>query len=239
MSATDAPVRPTRVRRPTLAFGPFTFDPGNHLLRRGGNQIAAPPRVLGVLDVLLERAGDLVLRQELIDRVWREAFVTDTSLAEAVSGLRQLLGDDAQAPTYIQTVHRRGYRFVAPVEVQEAKAAQTPASDPSPAPARLEVVTPSIGGQLIPWSLAALFAILATVAIFRLTRQQPTTPVTARFAIELSAGDHFDPRGVAVALSPDGSQAVWSACNTNGCQLYQRPLDRLEATALRGTEGAS
>ena len=62
-----------------------------------------------------KRAGDIVPRQELIDSVWKDAFVTDTSLAEAVSVLRQALGDDPQAPTYIQTLHRRGYRFVAPV----------------------------------------------------------------------------------------------------------------------------
>src|SRR3954466_7108105 len=165
MAATEVSLRTSRVRRPTLAFGPFTFDPDNHLLRRGADQVAAPPRVLGVLDLLLERAGDLVPRQELIDRVWKEAFVTDTSLAEAVSGLRQLLGDDAQAPTYVQTVHRRGYRFVAPVEVLEPK----PAPDPLPAPASSapEVVRPSIGGQLVPWSLAALLGILAAVAILR------------------------------------------------------------------------
>jgi DNA-binding winged helix-turn-helix (wHTH) protein len=47
--------------------------------------------------------------------VWKDAFVTATSLAEAVSFLRQALGDDSQSPRYIQTVHRRGYRFVAPV----------------------------------------------------------------------------------------------------------------------------
>src|SRR6478752_9295517 len=130
MATTDLPAAP-RLRRPTLAFGPFTFEPDNHLLRRGADQVAAPPRVLGVLDLLLERAGDLVRRQDLIDRVWQEAFVTDTSLAEAVSALRQLLGDDAQAPTYVQTVHRRGYRFVAPVEV----AGQKPAHAPAPSPA--------------------------------------------------------------------------------------------------------
>src|SRR6476646_4345283 len=138
MTATEVPVSPPRVRRPTVTFGPFTFDPDNHLLRRGADQIAAPPRVLGVLDLLLERAGDLVPRQELIDRVWKEAFVTDTSLAEAVSGLRQLLGDDAQAPTYIQTVHRRGYRFVAPVEVVGPKA--WPALEPPPPWAAPEIV---------------------------------------------------------------------------------------------------
>src|SRR3954451_22920202 len=170
MTATEVPVSPPRVRRPTVTFGPFTFDPDNHLLRRGADQVAAPPRVLGVLDLLLERAGDLVRRQDLIDRVWQEAFVTDTSLAEAVSGLRQLLGDDAQAPTYVQTVHRRGYRFVAPVQVLGPK--PTPIAEPvAPRPVA-EIVTPSIGGQLIPWSLVALFAILSTVAILRLTRQE-------------------------------------------------------------------
>ena len=51
-------------------------------------------------------------RQDLLDGVWKDAFVTDTSLAEAVSFLRQALGDDPQAPRYIQTVHRRGYRFL-------------------------------------------------------------------------------------------------------------------------------
>ena len=242
MTATEIPVSPPRVRRPTVTFGPFTFDPDNHLLRRGADQIAAPPRVLGVLDLLLERAGDLVPRQELIDRVWKEAFVTDTSLAEAVSGLRQLLGDDAQAPTYIQTVHRRGYRFVAPVQVVGPKPAAPPASSPAipPAPSVPEMVRPSIGGQLVPWSLAALLGILAVVAILRLTSQEPSAPLTGRFAVTLPAGQHFDPRGLAVALSSDGSLVAWSACTADECQLYVRPLDRLEPTPLAGTaEGAS
>src|SRR4051812_48231825 len=237
MSATEVPVRTARVRRPTLAFGPFTFDPDNHLLRRGADPVAAPPRVLGVLDLLLERAGDLVPRQELIDRVWKEAFVTDTSLAEAVSGLRQLLGDDAQAPTYVQTVHRRGYRFVAPVEMLGPKPA--PAQEPIGAVPAAEIVTPSIGGQLVPWSLAALLAILAAVAILRLTRQESSAPLTGRFAVALAAEQHFNPEGVALALSPDGSLAAWSACTADGCQLYVRPLDRLEATPLAGTDGAA
>src|SRR5215472_2145678 len=103
-----------------ISFGPFAFDPQSGLLWRDGAEIALPPRVLGVLETLLERPGEVVTRQELLDRVWKDAFVTDTSLAEAVSVLRQALGDDPQSPTYIQTVHRRGYRFVAPlVSVQD------------------------------------------------------------------------------------------------------------------------
>ena len=105
-----------------VSFGAFAFDTHTRLLSRGGQEVALPPRVLGVLELLLERAGDVVSRQELIDTVWKDAFVTDTSLAEAVSVLRQALADDPQAPTYIQTLHRRGYRFVAPVSTTNAAA---------------------------------------------------------------------------------------------------------------------
>src|SRR3954471_14301107 len=98
-----------------VSFGPFAFDPENRLLWRDGSEIALPPRVSGVLAALLDRAGHVVARQDLLDRVWKDAFVTDTSLAEAVSFLRQALGDDPQSPRYIQTVHRRGYRFLAPL----------------------------------------------------------------------------------------------------------------------------
>src|SRR5215203_5738561 len=98
-----------------ISFGPFAFDRESRLLWRDGNEIALPPRVLGVLELLIDRAGQVVARQDLLNGVWKDAFVTDTSLAEAVSFLRQALGDDPQAPRYIQTVHRRGYRFLAPV----------------------------------------------------------------------------------------------------------------------------
>ena len=143
----------SRERSAVLAFGPFAFDTRTRMLARDGRELPLPPRVLGVLELLLERAGEVVPRQDLIDTVWKDAFVTDTSLAEAVSVLRQTLGDDPQSPTYIQTRHRRGYRFVAAV-VESPKAApvlETPWPDPRPARV---VVSPSIGGQLVPWSAA-------------------------------------------------------------------------------------
>src|SRR5262245_58057060 len=141
MPATEtAPVTADRQRGPTLSFGPFAFDTNSRLLSRNGREIALPPRVVGVLELLLGRAGDVVARQELIDAVWKDAFVTDTSLAEAVSVLRQALSDDPQAPTYIQTLHRRGYRFVAPVSSSEPALEARAADDRS---GRTEKVSPS------------------------------------------------------------------------------------------------
>ena len=103
--------------RRLVAFGPFRFDQTSRLLSREGVEVPLPPRVLGVLALLVARPGELVTKQELMSAVWRDAFVTETSLSEAISVLRQTLGDDPQKPTYIQTLHRRGYRFIAPVQV--------------------------------------------------------------------------------------------------------------------------
>src|SRR4051812_45734928 len=116
-----------------VAFGPFTFDRANGLLRDDTRELPLPPRVLGVLDLLVSRAGAIVPKQEIIDSVWKDAFVTDTSLSEAISVLRQALGDDPQAPHYIQTVHRRGYRFVAQVDPIESPAVAVQTSPQPPA----------------------------------------------------------------------------------------------------------
>src|SRR5687767_3878441 len=107
-------------RAPDVVFGPFAFDPTARLLKKDGLDVPLPPRVLAVLELLIRRPRDAVWRQGIIDTVWKDAFVTDTSLAEAGSFLRQALGDGPQSPSYIQTVHRRGYRFVAPVSERVA-----------------------------------------------------------------------------------------------------------------------
>jgi serine/threonine-protein kinase len=191
-----------------------------------------------VLELLLERAGDIVPRQELLDRVWKDAFVTDTSLAEAVSVLRQTLGDDPQSPSYVQTVHRRGYRFVSPVTRAGAEA---PHHAPAPAepPGRAEVVRPSLGRELIPWSAAILSAAVATTAVWQLTAARDSSaPTRARFTIAAAGGTSFDDRAPAVAVSSDATQLAWSACDAAGCRLYLRPLDQLEPRQLAGTDGA-
>ena len=100
----------------SFEFGVFQFIPGDGL-RRNGEPIPLPPRALGVLTALLESADTVVSKQALMDAVWPGTFVTDSSLLEAIGLLRDALGDDRRNPTYIQTVHRRGYRFIGPISV--------------------------------------------------------------------------------------------------------------------------
>lgn len=216
-------------RTSLLAFGPFSFDRNSRMLRRGEELVPLPPRAVAVLELLLERAGDVVPRQELIDTVWKDAFVTDTSLAEAVSFLRQTLGDDPQAPGYIQTVHRRGYRFIAPV---------TPpvAGEPSTASER---ISPSIATQLLPWSVAALSLATAIAAVWHVASRESAAPPIVRFEVATPAGTRLDTRGPALAIAPGGTHLAWSGCDASTCRLYVRRLDRLDAAMLAGTDGAA
>jgi serine/threonine-protein kinase len=230
-----------------ISFGPFAFDPQSRLLWRDGAEIALPPRVLGVLEVLLERSGEIVARQDLLDRVWKDAFVTDTSLAEAVSFLRSALDDDPQSPRYIQTVHRRGYRFLVtptgergqtPIAVQTA-AAKDVRQDP-PVGSEAKGVRAEPDWALVPWSVALLCAGLAVAAVwFAMRAPAPDVPPVARLELRTTPGTAFDRDPQPIAISTDGRSIAWSACDlaSGRCAIYTRTLDALEPHAIAGTDG--
>lgn len=96
-------------------FGPFRFEPKENRLLRGGSPICLPPQGFEMLLALVERSGSLVTKGELIERVWQRRFVEENSLNKCVSEVRKALGDQRVAPRYIETVAKRGYRFVAKV----------------------------------------------------------------------------------------------------------------------------
>jgi DNA-binding winged helix-turn-helix (wHTH) protein/predicted ATPase len=95
----------------------------------GARRLTLAPRAFAVLRHLVERQGRLVTKEELLTTVWRDAIVSDAALASSIRDLRRALEDSSASPRYIQTVHRRGFRFIGPV----ARATAVAASDP-PAP---------------------------------------------------------------------------------------------------------
>jgi DNA-binding winged helix-turn-helix (wHTH) protein/Tfp pilus assembly protein PilF len=96
-------------------FGGFSFDLVAYQVVRGSEPLDLTPKLLDLLLYLLQRPATLVTKEELLDALWPGANVTENALAQAVSDLRQGLGDEAAAPRFIRTVARRGYRFIAPV----------------------------------------------------------------------------------------------------------------------------
>ena len=98
---------PVRVR-----FDRFELDEANARLLRDGTAVALPPTPFAVLCALVRQPGSLLATNALLDEGWGHQFVTDSVLRTAISELRTALDDDARKPRFIETVSRRGYRFI-------------------------------------------------------------------------------------------------------------------------------
>src|SRR5678815_4639933 len=101
-----------------LRFDSFELDIRSRELRNGSNRIRLQEQPFEILRMMLERAGDVVTREELARRLWPEGTFVDFehSLNAAVKRLRAALGDDAENPRFVETLPRRGYRFIAPLD---------------------------------------------------------------------------------------------------------------------------
>jgi cholera toxin transcriptional activator len=125
------PTPPSSPARNTLRFAVFEVDLAAGELRKNGTRIRLQEQPFQILAYLLDRPGEVVTREELRQNLWpADTFVDfDHSLNTAVNKLREALGDSASSPRYVETLARRGYRFLAPVQPAEAK---SPAQDSPP-----------------------------------------------------------------------------------------------------------
>jgi pimeloyl-ACP methyl ester carboxylesterase/DNA-binding winged helix-turn-helix (wHTH) protein len=103
--------------QPVLTFAEFRLDSDRGELLRGTSAIALAPKAFSLLQYLAGHAGRLVPKQELLDAVWPDVFVGEAVLKGTIRDVRRALGDDSREPRFIKTAHRRGYRFVAPVDI--------------------------------------------------------------------------------------------------------------------------
>ena len=125
-------MRPTPINR-TFRFGDFEFSVRAGELRRDGVVVRLQYQPLRVLLVLLENSGEVVSREEIRQQVWQDADIQDfdNSLRVAVAKLRQALEDDPDIPRYIETLPRRGYRWLYPVTFQDSPALPVETTFPS------------------------------------------------------------------------------------------------------------
>ena len=105
------------VRAPRLVrFGAFEVDLRAGELRKDGAKLKLTGQPFQVLTILLEQPGEVVTREELQKRLWPDTFVdVDHNLNTAINKIREVLGDSAESPRFVETLPRRGYRFIAPV----------------------------------------------------------------------------------------------------------------------------
>ena len=211
-----------------LYFGPFRFEPGNGLWK-GSSEVPLPPRALGVLEALIAQPGAVVPKQALMDAVWRDSYVTEASLLEAIRVLRDALGDDRLRPSYIQTVHRRGYRFVGELTTHA-----------TPTPSVRDEGIHSEWRPLIAAGVAGAATMVSIALVFALYGQRPPAPrPTTRFTIALPEDTVIDPLRGSVAVSSDGTKMVYAALHAGRSRLFLRTVDRDSPQLIDGSDGAA
>jgi DNA-binding winged helix-turn-helix (wHTH) protein/tetratricopeptide (TPR) repeat protein len=173
------------------AFGEWRLDAGQRLLFRAGTLVPLPPKVLETLLVLVEQHGRVVEKEEILSRLWPGTFVEEGNVLRNVSTLRKVLGDGEDGSRYIETIPKRGYRFVARVEVLTNGSASAPAAAltaAAPAPsATLPVnaapytAVPAVRGRRWGWAIAvAAVVILAAGTVAWLTMSRPALSFAER-----------------------------------------------------------
>src|SRR5216684_4994751 len=179
-----------------VRFGVFELDPNVGELRKHGLRIRLQDQPLQVLQILLERSGQVVTREELQHRLWpSNTFVEfDKGIYNAIKRLRETLSDDAETPRYIETIPRHGYRFIGPVEQLANGAPAAPAAITTDS----VVVLPFICLSADPED--EFFTDGITEEIINALAQLPQLHVVARSSAFSFKGKHIDPRVVGEQL---------------------------------------
>jgi len=224
-------------------FGPFRLDATERLLLRGDKHIPLTPKAFETLLVLVEHGGHVIDKNELMKKVWPNTFVEEVNLAKNVSSLRKILGEDQSEHHYIETIPKRGYRFVAGIRevwgedaIPEAELSRTEVVDLAPAgnnqsqSGHLDFVTaaehrrsPNIKRIVLPILFiifGASVALLVWTFLFRPKAKPPAplftiTPVTSLAGTEDQA-----------AFSPDGKHIafVWDGGSEDNGDIYVKLL---------------
>jgi DNA-binding winged helix-turn-helix (wHTH) protein len=222
----------------SFRFDDLVVDADRFRVEKDGRPRKITPRAFDVLVYLIEHRDRIVEKQELFEQIWKESFVSDNALTRTIKEIRQVIGDDAEAPHYIETVHKRGYRFIAAVTTNEVRSLQ---EAQTPLPERPTVVHPeSPGADAVTQAAAAeksgvvkvrsaysktrLFgavafgvAAIAAVLIWRIQGtpdQSLTSGVLRNMQITTWPGLDAYP-----ALAPDGKRIAYSAPTMKGSIL--------------------
>lgn len=180
------------IQQTIYEFGPYSLDPSQMLLHRSGSVVPLQPRALETLLVLLRQRGEVVSKQELMERVWPNSFVEEGNLTQNIFLLRRELGETPEGQEYIQTIPKRGYRMNVPVK-ESTRNGETripsagPAGKDDTETPRLSETTglvARISWPVAAWSALVMLVVLAlgmwTIAFWRSASAQPTVSEYSR-----------------------------------------------------------
>jgi TolB-like protein/DNA-binding winged helix-turn-helix (wHTH) protein/cytochrome c-type biogenesis protein CcmH/NrfG len=221
-----------------LSFGPFEADLHSGELRKNGNRLRLQAQPFQLLVMLLERPGELVTREEICEKLWSaDTFVDfDRSLGTAVNKIREVLGDSATEPRYIETLPRKGYRFIA--EVTSSVEAPESVAQPVPDAVKPDAVKNDPGRQPAPsrrlvWAIGVVVLALSAMLAWRFFRPHPISSIAVLPLASLSTdpSQQFLAYGVTDELTTNLAQIaslrVSSHTSSVACSATQKSASEL------------
>src|SRR5688500_4937629 len=213
-------------------FGPYVMDPRSRILLKDGATVRLTPKAFDTLLILVQHAPQVVSKEQLLKEVWPDIFVEEGSLSHNIHGLRKVLGDDSSESRYIETIPKRGYRFVAPVKVSREESAQSDVSDTKAevvvdekVPLAPVATSPQKNRRM--WlGVAAVVLVGLAIAGFILIKRTPATaPPSSRaktMLVRLTNNSAMDDRPV---WSPDGRTIAFSSNRDGKKEIYVMDVD--------------
>lgn len=200
-----------RPRKHFYEFSGFRIDPQERVLFREGKIVPLTPKVFDTLLALVEHRRNTVSREELLKFVWPDSFVEEGNLTQNISMLRKLLGENAEEPHFIETVPRRGYRFVASVnEVDE----EEPAAPAPIIPIERRLPVEYMAGGIL------ILLVAGGLGIYRIFRPRVLSAPRALAVTRLT----YAGKSTRIAISPDGRYAVEAVAEGSKQSLWLRQV---------------
>jgi DNA-binding winged helix-turn-helix (wHTH) protein/Tol biopolymer transport system component len=233
------------VEAASYEFGSIVIDVASRQIWRDSEPVVVPSKAFDILTYLAARPDRTISKDELINAVWKDMFVSEDSLVHSMSVLRRALGDDSARPQFVITVPRKGYRLKGPVRaIAEPAPEACPESVSAPELERQVGLLPAAAPAKTFWQSPKAWALFAAALVVLLLAREfaPQKPAartgTILFTQPAPEGSPLASGGI---LSPDGRYMVFVARDREGAQsrLYLKQMNSPELRAVAGTEGAA
>ena len=221
-------------------FGEFFLDPDERVLKRGGVEVQLTPKAIELLTELVKNQGHVISKNQLMDSVWADSMVEEANLPFTMALVRKALGDDVKHPKFIETLPKRGYRFIAPVEKVDDVDDQAPDSinvtvfeDAKPTgPSDLLTLQPKPDRRYLFFGVLSLFMLTIAALFWGIASKLAATPEKHRSVQRITSNGQTK----VATISPDGKSLAFVRDKDDGESLWLKDISSESDSLLTPTD---
>ncbi|GLR72631.1 winged helix-turn-helix domain-containing protein [Agaribacter marinus] len=218
-----------KINNQKFAFADCVIDPQTNLLVRNSNQKRIEPKTMALLILLVEQKSTVISRQEIFDALWPSVVVGDEVISQLIYSLRNALGDDAKNPKYIETIPKKGYRFIGDVKLVQAVKDGSNDKDVSQATVKLNKYKIPVAFSVLLFTTIA--AILLVNRIWLANSQTNHFTIGNILPVTQSNGVESD-----FAINNKTNEIIYAHTTENTVDLYRRALDKNQALRITNND---